>query len=153
VIFRDLSFANSEHFSTLIVIKKNESVRFDFWVLLAYIPHKFFCSSGTSWSESRDKQLTQVHLVDAVQLLCGCIICFVFVVNVATHPIAQNWVPAASNVASSAKRKPGNDPNRPKRPTSAYFYFVQLEREEAAKRGEKITRVCIKFFVHNSLCF
>ena len=75
-----------------------------------------------------------------------------FVVNVATHPMAQNWVPAAVNVASSAKRKPGNDPNRPKRPTSAYFYFVQLEREEAAKRGEKITRVC-KVFLHHNLYF
>ena len=71
-----------------------------------------------------------------------------FVVNVATHPMAQNWVPAAVNVASSAKRKPGNDPNRPKRPTSAYFYFVQLEREEAAKRGEKITRVCKVFLIY-----
>jgi len=61
--------------------------------------------------------------------------------------MAQNWVPAATSAAaSSAKRKPGNDPNRPKRPTSAYFYFVQLEREEAAKRGEKITRVCIIIF-------
>jgi len=67
----------------------------------------------------------------------------VFAVNVPTHPMAQNWVAAAPNVGGSAKRKPGNDPNRPKRPTSAYFYFVQLEREEAAKRGEKITRVCI----------
>ena len=67
----------------------------------------------------------------------------VFAVNVGAHPMTHNWAPAAPNVASSAKRKPGNDPNRPKRPTSAYFYFVQLEREEAAKRGEKITRVCI----------
>ena len=66
-----------------------------------------------------------------------------FTVNVATHPMTHGWAPAAPNVASSAKRKPGNDPNRPKRPTSAYFYFVQLEREEAAKRGEKITRVRI----------
>jgi len=69
----------------------------------------------------------------------------VFAVNVAAHPMAQNWhTPAATSGASSAKRKPGNDPNRPKRPTSAYFYFVQVEREEAAKRGEKITRVCTK---------
>jgi len=36
-----------------------------------------------------------------------------------------------------------SDPNRPKRPTSAYFFFVQIEREEAARRGEKITRVWI----------
>ena len=68
--------------------------------------------------------------------------CTVFAVNVAAHPMTHGWAPAAPNVASSTKRKPGNDPNRPKRPTSAYFYFVQLEREEAAKRGEKITRVC-----------
>lgn len=48
-----------------------------------------------------------------------------------------------ATVVSGNKRKLVNDPNRPKRPTSAYFYFVQLEREEAAKRGEKITRVRI----------
>jgi len=72
----------------------------------------------------------------------------VFAVNVAAHPMAHNWAPPVPTVASSAKRKPGNDPNRPKRPTSAYFYFVQLEREEAAKRGEKITRVCILDFCH-----
>ncbi|ESN95104.1 hypothetical protein HELRODRAFT_87165 [Helobdella robusta] len=42
---------------------------------------------------------------------------------------------------NQGKRKMNNDPNRPKRPTSAYFYFVQLEREEAAKRGERINRV------------
>jgi len=69
--------------------------------------------------------------------------CRVFAVNVAAHPMTHNWAPPAPTVSSAAKRKPGNDPNRPKRPTSAYFYFVQLEREEAAKRGEKITRVCI----------
>ena len=50
---------------------------------------------------------------------------------------------AAPNKAAGGKRKMNNDPNRPKRPTSAYFYFVQIEREEAAKRGEKITRVRI----------
>lgn len=43
--------------------------------------------------------------------------------------------------SSGGKRKLTTDPNRPKRPTSAYFYFIQIEREEAAKRGEKITRV------------
>lgn len=69
--------------------------------------------------------------------------------DVAAHPMSHNWAPAAPNVASSGtKRKPGNDPNRPKRPTSAYFYFVQLEREEAAKRGEKITRVSIELLYH-----
>ena len=38
------------------------------------------------------------------------------------------------------KRKQ-KDPNRPKRPTTAYFYFAQLERESAAKRGERISKV------------
>jgi high mobility group protein B1/high mobility group protein B3 len=33
------------------------------------------------------------------------------------------------------------DPNRPKRPTSAYFYFVASKREEAARKGQKITKV------------
>jgi len=33
------------------------------------------------------------------------------------------------------------DPNRPKRPQSAYFYFVGKERELAKKRGEDISRV------------
>lgn len=50
-------------------------------------------------------------------------------------------VPNRPPPTKSGKRKMNNDPNRPKRPTSAYFFFVQVEREEAAKRGEKITRV------------
>jgi hypothetical protein len=33
------------------------------------------------------------------------------------------------------------DPNKPKRPTSAYFYFVAKERELAKGRGEDISRV------------
>lgn len=34
------------------------------------------------------------------------------------------------------------DPNKPKRPTSAYFYFVAKEREEAKKRGDdSVSRV------------
>lgn len=33
------------------------------------------------------------------------------------------------------------DPDRPKRPTSAYFYYVAGEREAAKKRGEHISRV------------
>ena len=74
------------------------------------------------------------------------------------HMAPQNWqspgmsgpapaavAPPPAAVVSGHKRKLVNDPNRPKRPTSAYFYFVQLEREEAAKRGEKITRVCTFF--------
>lgn len=43
--------------------------------------------------------------------------------------------------SAAHKRKLLSDPNRPKRPTSAYFFFIQLEREAAARRGEKITRV------------
>jgi len=39
------------------------------------------------------------------------------------------------------KSKADKDPNKPKRPTSAYFYFVAKEREECKKRGEAITRV------------
>lgn len=33
------------------------------------------------------------------------------------------------------------DPNKPKRPTSAYFYYVAGQRDEAKKRGESISRV------------
>ncbi|CAD5126091.1 DgyrCDS14259 [Dimorphilus gyrociliatus] len=33
------------------------------------------------------------------------------------------------------------DPNKPKRPTSAYFYFAQYKREELARQGKSITRV------------
>jgi len=33
------------------------------------------------------------------------------------------------------------DPNAPKRPMSAYFFFVADQREEAKKRGEHISRV------------
>lgn len=33
------------------------------------------------------------------------------------------------------------DPNRPKRPTSAYFYYVASQREECKRRGEHISRV------------
>lgn len=33
------------------------------------------------------------------------------------------------------------DPNRPKRPTSAYFFFAAAQREEAKKRGESISKV------------
>lgn len=42
------------------------------------------------------------------------------------------------------KRK---DPNRPKRPTSAYFFFVSKQRQLCEERGEKITRVC-----HSDTC-
>lgn len=33
------------------------------------------------------------------------------------------------------------DPNKPKRPTSAYFYFIADQREIAKKKGEDISRV------------
>lgn len=33
------------------------------------------------------------------------------------------------------------DPNKPKRPTSAYFFFAQYKREELARQGKSITRV------------
>lgn len=33
------------------------------------------------------------------------------------------------------------DPHRPKRPTSAYFFYAQRMREEAARKGQSITRV------------
>ncbi|ELU12309.1 hypothetical protein CAPTEDRAFT_56147, partial [Capitella teleta] len=39
------------------------------------------------------------------------------------------------------KRKKNKDPNRPKRPTSAYFFYVAHCRAECEKRGERITRV------------
>lgn len=46
-----------------------------------------------------------------------------------------------SSFVSPLPRRRSGDPNRPKRPTSAYFFFIQLEREEAARRGERISRV------------
>ena len=42
---------------------------------------------------------------------------------------------------NGAKRKLAKDPNKPKRPTSAYFYFVAEKREEQKKAGRKITKV------------
>jgi len=41
----------------------------------------------------------------------------------------------------SRKRKQNKDPNKPKRSLSAYFFYVQNQRNESAARGEKITRV------------
>lgn len=37
--------------------------------------------------------------------------------------------------------KRDKDPNKPKRPTSAYFFFAASERVEAKKRGEDISKV------------
>ena len=42
---------------------------------------------------------------------------------------------------NQGSRKRVKDPNRPKRPTSAYFYFAAKCREDNAKKGIKITRV------------
>lgn len=45
--------------------------------------------------------------------------------------------------ASPTKRKAKGekDPNKPKRPTSAYFYFIADQRLQNAKVGKKVTRV------------
>jgi len=40
-------------------------------------------------------------------------------------------------------KKADKDPAKPKRPTSAYFFFVAEQRELAKKRGEDISRVAI----------
>lgn len=39
------------------------------------------------------------------------------------------------------KRKTNKDPNKPKRPTSAYFYYVARQRQELEKQGKKVTKV------------
>lgn len=39
------------------------------------------------------------------------------------------------------KKRRRKDPNSPKRAMSAYFMFVQKERQEMEKRGEKISKV------------
>jgi high mobility group protein B2 len=39
------------------------------------------------------------------------------------------------------KSKAEKDPNKPKRPTSAYFYFIAGERLEYKKRGEHVSQV------------
>jgi len=44
-------------------------------------------------------------------------------------------------VSKQGKRKRAKDPNKPKRPTSAYFYFVADQREKMNKQGKKVTRV------------
>ena len=43
--------------------------------------------------------------------------------------------------SNSPKKRKAKDPNRPKRPTSAYFYYVAYQRAELEKQGKKITRV------------
>lgn len=44
-------------------------------------------------------------------------------------------------VETGRKRKADKDPNKPKRPTSSYFYYVAAKREEYKAAGKKITRV------------
>ena len=39
------------------------------------------------------------------------------------------------------KQKKAKDPNRPKRPTSAYFYFLADCRESAKKAGKSVSKV------------
>lgn len=43
--------------------------------------------------------------------------------------------------AKGGRRAAEKDPNKPKRPTSAYFYFAQHKRDEYSKAGTPITRV------------
>lgn len=43
--------------------------------------------------------------------------------------------------AAAAKGKKEKDPNKPKRPTSSYFYYVARQRQELQKQGKKVTRV------------
>lgn len=56
--------------------------------------------------------------------------------------------PAAAKVQKKRRRK---DPNSPKRAMSAYFMFVQKERQEMEKRGEKISKVGY-FYSFTKLC-
>lgn len=46
-----------------------------------------------------------------------------------------------TNMGRTKQDKKVKDPNKPKRPQSAYFFFVGKERAEAKKRGEDISRV------------
>lgn len=54
---------------------------------------------------------------------------------------SQMKAAARGPAPAKGKRKKEKDPNRPKRPTSSYFYFIQSARQECKERGEKITRV------------
>jgi len=49
--------------------------------------------------------------------------------------------PKKDSPVKGRKRKLNKDPNRPKRPTSAYFYYAEACRNELKKEGKKITRV------------
>ena len=47
----------------------------------------------------------------------------------------------AGRTGKVQKRKTNKDPNKPKRPTSAYFYYVARQRQELEKQGKKVTKV------------
>lgn len=56
------------------------------------------------------------------------------------HPPPQQ-MPKASPAPKVTKKRTRKDPNSPKRAMSAYFMYVQKERQEMEKRGEKISKV------------
>ncbi|KAL3853380.1 hypothetical protein ACJMK2_016926 [Sinanodonta woodiana] len=49
--------------------------------------------------------------------------------------------PKAAEVQKRRTTKKGKDPNKPKRSTSAYFYFLAHCREEANKAGRSISKI------------
>lgn len=44
--------------------------------------------------------------------------------------------------AEGSRKRKAKDPNRPKRATSAYFFFLSKMREDSKKAGKPITKVC-----------
>lgn len=49
--------------------------------------------------------------------------------------------PTHDSPMTGKKRKMDKDPNKPKRPTSAYFYYAAMCRDQLKAEGKKITRV------------
>jgi len=49
--------------------------------------------------------------------------------------------PKKDSPMKGKKRKMNKDPNKPKRPTSAYFYYAEFCRAELKSQGKKITKV------------
>ena len=47
----------------------------------------------------------------------------------------------SKNSPGKGRKQKVKDPNKPKRPTSAYFYFVAAQRLKNEKEGKKISRV------------
>ena len=43
--------------------------------------------------------------------------------------------------AEGGRKRKAKDPNRPKRATSAYFFFLSKMREDSKKAGKPITKV------------